>query len=1093
MDLAVLGVKIDPTAAKAGGRQAEDAFERMKAKAKSSLDTIDRHVNALRSTMFNVQNAVIALGATFAATQGIRVFAGFEREMSNVKALTNATEQEMAELTMAARELGATTEFTARQAGEAMRYLGQAGFSTNQILAATPAALDLAMAASIDLGRAAGVTANIMAAFGKDASKTREIVDVLAVAASSSQTDIQQLADAMKYAGPVASSLGISINDAAAAMGVLSNNGLQGSMAGTGLRRVLSELADPSREAEIAIQSLGLTLQDLNPQTNSVLEIISRLALAGLDAGKAFTIFGDRGAPAILALTRSVPKLAELTAKMQDTTGAAKRMSDTMHDNLIGDFRTLISVVEEVAIRFGTNGLGGSLRSIVQETTAVIQAFAGMSDPLDEANRGAYEMVENLKLLGAVAAGFVAAKLAFHLISIGTAAVQAAIAMRSLNLIIAANPIGIIATGIGLATAALIAHSTQTTEAERKQKAYNETLEKHRKLMDDGAEAGEAALKRSMMDLRQRGIQAHLEIQSLEEKIGIQKKLAAVEKERVDAESIADERNRRVHRRPERDKLSALESELAATKKAYAEIVKAREQAGAQLEDLQMEQLAREAGISEKIEAEYQSLRQKTIERWQGQPEKLQRALDALDARFKRIKENAPIDNEGLSKLEEFVRTLDIGSSKAQNLSLFTGNLEQAIKKLGLSQEEANEALIMARYSLTATPIQRYADGLDVASSHTRLLTRETELMDLALKKNLITQEEYNEVLNELKRALSRGGPLQQYVDSLDIAESRVKAIRIEQQKLNEALKSGVISISGYDEAMRALNDALRTSQSLMMRTNDSLIQDIANERVLSDEKGRIRDELNRRIERGDVTQTEAFKAGVADQIATWGNAQQRMMELGRGTAQALENDFGTFFDALIDDIGSAGDAFKNLVSSILKDMARLIAQEQLTKPLLSALFAGFGGIGGKSPIPASAGFGDGVSAGASVGLAHTGGVIGRDALAARNVSMDIFRGAPRFHGGGIAGDEVPIIAKRGEGVFTPEQMKALGSAGGNQISVQNTIIVNRDGTTKQKSTATGMEDPAMARKLAEFIDNRTRQTVIAMAAPGGPLYQSRV
>lgn len=1092
MDLALLGVKIDPTAARAGGKQVEDAFERMKAKAKSSLDTIDSHVNSLRSSMFNVQNAVIALGATFAATQGIRVFAGFEREMSNVQAVTEATTQDMREMTLVAQELGATTEFTATQAATAMKFLGQAGFTTNQILQATPAALDLAMSASIDLGKAAEITSGIMATFGKDAKQTRQIVDVLAVAAAASQTDIQQMGDAMKYVGPIANSLGITIQDTAAAIGVLSNNGLQGSMAGTGLRRVLSELAQPTAEAEAAINALGLKITDLNPQTNSLTTIISRLALAGLDAGKAFTIFGDRGAPAVLALTRSVPKLAELTARMQDTDGAARRMSDTMHNNLIGDFRSLTSMIEAVAISSGEGGLTGTFRKLVQTTTGVIAALAGLSDPLDQANKGFYEIAETIKILGAVAAGFVAAKLSFHLISIGSAAVQAAIALRSLNFIIAANPIGIVAAGIGLATAALIAYSTHTTEAERRQKTFNESLERHKKLMDEGADAGEAALKRSAMDLRQRAAQAQAEVHGIGSRIEMLKR-AHEEQKKMDAEA----RNRGAGASYESIKTISLAREikkqegiLKEAESTYNNLTQARGEAFEKLEALQLESLRREAGISAEIQREYEKLREMIIKN-EPDPARQKAALDALDRRFKQIKENKPIDQDGNAQLDEFVRGLEVGSVKARNFALFQAKLTDAVRAFKISGEEADEMLQMLSYSMTATPLQRYADSLDTASARQRRLVRETELMDLALRKGLMTQEEYNELLNEQRREIAQGGPLQQWADSLNTAEARTKRLNIEMAKLNEAHATGKISLAGYNEAMRQLNDEMRRSYDLTRLSNEQLIEGLANEKNTMEEKARMREELNYRIERSDLSQTEAFKAGVADQLSTYGNAQQRMMQIGQGTAQAMENGFGQFFDAIIDDIGDAGNAFKNMVASMLRDMARLIAQKKIIEPLMGMIFAGAGGFfggGAGGGIGKTAGFGDGVT---PVPIAHTGGVIGADALAARNVNMGIFSGAPRFHTGGIAGDEVPIIAKRGEGIFTPEQMAALGGTGGNRISIQQTITVT--GGKPESKTETKGTDAGLASKIAQFMDNRTRQIVLEMTAPGGPLYQSRV
>jgi len=184
------------------------------------------------------------------------------------------------------------------------------------------------------LGNAADISSNIMSAFGIAATDAASVADVLAAASSRSNTDVEQLGTAMSFVGPVASALEIEMSDAAAAIGVLSDAGIQGSSAGTGLRRVLSSLANPTGEAKTALEGLGLELERLNPQTNDITEIVQRLSNAGLSAADALTIFGDRGGPAILALTSQTGRLRELTGALTDVEGESARMADTMRDNL---------------------------------------------------------------------------------------------------------------------------------------------------------------------------------------------------------------------------------------------------------------------------------------------------------------------------------------------------------------------------------------------------------------------------------------------------------------------------------------------------------------------------------------------------------------------------------------------------------------------------------------------------------------------------------------------------------------------------------------------------------------------------------------
>jgi len=153
------------------------------------------------------------------------------------------------------------------------------------------------------LGNAADISSNIMSAFGIAATDAASVADVLAAASSRANTGCRAARHRHAFVGPVASALEIEMSDAAAAIGVLSDAGIQGSSAGTGLRRVLSSLANPTGEAKTALEGLGLELERLNPQTNDITEIVQRLSNAGLSAADALTIFGDRGGPAILALT----------------------------------------------------------------------------------------------------------------------------------------------------------------------------------------------------------------------------------------------------------------------------------------------------------------------------------------------------------------------------------------------------------------------------------------------------------------------------------------------------------------------------------------------------------------------------------------------------------------------------------------------------------------------------------------------------------------------------------------------------------------------------------------------------------------------
>lgn len=379
MDFAQLGMTVDTRDVDKGTRSVR-GFASETQKAGKSVGT---------ATTSMAKNWKMAAAAVAAAVVALRTLGGaitllrqFENSMSQVGAISRATASELAAMRDVAKDLGSSTEFSASQAADGMRFLAMAGFDAKESIAAIPDVLDLATASGMGLATAADIASNIMSAFSVEAENAAEVTDALAAVSSRANTSVEQLGQAMKFVGPIASSLGLGINKTAAAMGVLSDNGLQGSMAGTGLRRVLSSLVNPTNEAAESLSALGVSLEDVNPQTNELTDIVDRLAEAGLDASDALTIFGDRGGPAILALTNSRGRLRELTKEMENVEGAAGDMASQMRDNLEGDAMSLKSAIEGLIISIGDAGLTTVLRGLIQTITAVVRGFTAMVDAI---------------------------------------------------------------------------------------------------------------------------------------------------------------------------------------------------------------------------------------------------------------------------------------------------------------------------------------------------------------------------------------------------------------------------------------------------------------------------------------------------------------------------------------------------------------------------------------------------------------------------------------------------------------------------------------------------------------------------------------
>ena len=218
----------------------------------------------------------------------VQTLATFEQQMSTVRGITQATGVEFQSLREEAAQLGATTRFSATQAAEGMIFLSRAGFDTGEVLESVDDTLRLAQAGALDLGRAADIASNVLQGFRLQTSDAGRVVDVLALAANSANTNVEQLGDALKFVAPVAAGLGVSIEETSAAISVLSNNGLQATLAGTGLRRVLSELESPSKMTERILSSLGVTANEVTISQVGLTNAVRRLAEASITTGQAW-------------------------------------------------------------------------------------------------------------------------------------------------------------------------------------------------------------------------------------------------------------------------------------------------------------------------------------------------------------------------------------------------------------------------------------------------------------------------------------------------------------------------------------------------------------------------------------------------------------------------------------------------------------------------------------------------------------------------------------------------------------------------------------------------------------------------------------
>ncbi len=348
-----------------------EGFQRGMTRAQRSLRNFEKSTRRARGMVVGATGAMArgfaALGAaaTIAIADSIRVFADFETSMLRVKAISGATGEEFKSLTDLAKELGSTTAFTAREAAQAMGFLAQAGFDVGEVHKALPKVLSLAAAGQLDLAQAADITASVLRGFGLAASESGRVADVLAAAASKSNTSVEGMGEAFKFAGPVASAMGVSLEETAAALGVLSNAGLKGSLAGTGLRMVLVKMGEDVAGAG------GLTqaLETLN--TEGVQAVVE--TMKELDA---------RAGTAAVALTGQMGVLKQLHKEMQSVDGISDRMAETMLSGIGGSAVKTGSALEGLRIQIGET-FEGFGTGFFDELTRIFQTLGEMFSKME--------------------------------------------------------------------------------------------------------------------------------------------------------------------------------------------------------------------------------------------------------------------------------------------------------------------------------------------------------------------------------------------------------------------------------------------------------------------------------------------------------------------------------------------------------------------------------------------------------------------------------------------------------------------------------------------------------------------------------------
>ena len=354
-----------------GAQESVKSFEGASKKIRDAGSTLTKRVTA----------PLVALG-------GIAMAVGsqYETSMSSVQAISGATADEMETLRAVAREMGATTRYSASESADALGYMALAGWDVEQMTSALPSVLNLATAGQLDLATASDIVTDMMSMFGIEAENASQASDVFAAAQAKSNTNVEQLSEALRMAGPAASSAGNSLEDTSAVLGILANNGIKGSTAGTALNSMFRDLQKSAENGAVAIGDTSVAVYDAEGNMRSMVDIVQ-------DVEKATEGMSDEQRNAALSqifqqqslrgvnvlLNEGSDSLVDLQNELINSNGAAQDMADIMDDNMQGSLLAMKSAAEEVAIQFFEMA-EGPIRAIIDGITDMIRWF-GELDP----------------------------------------------------------------------------------------------------------------------------------------------------------------------------------------------------------------------------------------------------------------------------------------------------------------------------------------------------------------------------------------------------------------------------------------------------------------------------------------------------------------------------------------------------------------------------------------------------------------------------------------------------------------------------------------------------------------------------------------
>lgn len=425
-------------------KRADNTVNNFGTRLGGGLKKIGDDMTTLGTSLLKITAPLVAFG-----TLGVHTAATFESAMNEISARTGLIGDDLEEVRQYALKMGADTSFSAQQAADAFLQLLSSGSSASEAIATLPTVLNLAAASGLQLGYAADLVTDVMKQFGIEIEHAADVSDALVKAAGSSSATVASLADGMANVGPVAAMLGMSIEETAAALATLAENGIKGAEAGTALRTVLRELMAPNKEQKELLEELGVTVFDATGKFRGLDAVVDDLntALGSLtpeeQAAAMQTLAGAYGITALSAL-RASGGIDEMLASMEQASGATD-VADARMKGFAGAFESLKGSVETLMIEALTPFMNNVLTPLVKKLTPIINSIAAWAAENPELVSTIAAVVAVVATMGA---GLTAAGVVISSVGTAMGVLGGAIAAVNLPLVALVAAIGLLVSAI---------------------------------------------------------------------------------------------------------------------------------------------------------------------------------------------------------------------------------------------------------------------------------------------------------------------------------------------------------------------------------------------------------------------------------------------------------------------------------------------------------------------------------------------------------------------------------------------------------------------------------------------------------------------